>query len=75
MPNGADSYSVSPNAIENDVGSSAHNQLANSRLRSGAAQVRLASKRLDDGDDSRGQSFRRQGFVHGDVGANFLEAG
>jgi hypothetical protein len=63
VPNGTDNHPLAAHTIENNVGSAADDQLADSRLGSGAAQARMVPESFNHGDDSRGQPLRSRASV------------
>ena len=74
VPDGADNDPLAtPNPVENNIGSAANDQLADSRLGSGPAQAGMVSESFHNGDDSRGQPFRCIRLVPCHVSANLLK--
>lgn len=66
---------VSPNAIEDGIGSPTDDQLAHARFRADAAQMGMNSQGFDNRDEACGQAFCSVGFVQGNEGANLLKPG
>lgn len=67
-------HSLASDPVQNDVGSAADDQLADSGLGSGATQVRVISWILNKRHDPRCQSFCCGGLVDSHIGADFGEA-
>lgn len=65
---------VSANAIEDGIRSAADDQLADTRFRADAPQIRMNSQSFHNRDEACSQAFCSIGLVQGNEGANFLKA-
>lgn len=74
MPDSADNDPPTAYAVQNNIGSAANDQLANSRLCPGPAQARVVPEGLNHGNDSRRQLFCCVRFVERHVSADFLKS-
>ena len=73
LPIRTDNYALSPHSIKYRIRRSPDNQLANTRLRSGAAQVRVQPQSLHHRNDSCGQLSCSSGFVQRHEGMNLSQ--
>ena len=74
VPDRGDDDALATDAVEDGIGSATDDQLTNTSLGSGAAQVRVIPQSLNHGHDSCGQMFRRVGLVQRDIGTNLRKA-
>jgi hypothetical protein len=73
VPDGADNNPPTTYAVQNNIGSAANDQLADSRLGSGPAQAGMVSESFYESDDSHGQPLRGIRLVPRHVSANLLK--
>lgn len=70
VPDSTDHYPCPLDAIENDIGRAADDQLADTRTRAGASEARMVPERFNHSNDARGQTFRCFRLVQSHIGAN-----
>lgn len=74
MPDCRDRHVPATETIRNNIGRTADYQLTNSRFGSDPAKIGILPQSLNNGDDTRGQSFRSFRFVPGYISPNLLQS-
>lgn len=75
MPDSADNNALALHAVQNDVRSVSDDELSDSRLSPGSAQVGMIPESFDHGDNPHGEPFRCLRFITSNVIADFPQAG